>query len=146
MTKGLRPLEEGDLKDQIYQKYLELPNQVAVAKALDIPHWTVRRAMMDAPEHFRQNIVKAAALDTLLACFQLLTDRLPTIQEKDIPWLWRNMESITRIYHGIVYGMKGQTVGGTNIQNVINLGQEEAKNLRETIDSVDGEVVDNPDD
>ena len=141
----IKPLDNSKLKEQIYEKYIELRGQAKVAKALDIPEWTVRKAMAEAPPTFRTNLIKNEFLDTIETVLQTIQNRLVEIPKGDVAWLWKMVEGLIKAYHTIETGdISGKA--GAQIQNIINLSKEETKSLTETMNAVEGEVIDHSDD
>ena len=128
-------------RNLILDTYIEIPNYHKVAERLGLPRWTVWKFLAEQPSQFRFNVLQARTYDTLHGTLTAILDLLPKVQAHNVADLYRTFGALIK---GLCELEGGGVVKGPKnaMQTIVNITTDEAARLKQTMDTVEGEVVD----
>lgn len=127
--------------ERIWEIHSTHCNRQETAEQAGVSEWTVRKALAQVPLEFHHNLLKQEALETMHTIFRVVQERIPDVKQDDVAWLWRMLEGLNKVYLGSTTNAPKNT---GNLQNIF-IGGEEAARLKQTMEAVEGEVVDSSD-
>jgi hypothetical protein len=132
-----RPLQESEEDiELILETYGQCLDRTKTSELTHFTEWTVRKVLAQMPPGFELSLLRGNLIDTVhLALAKLRAAPIPWVP-KDVGVL---LEALNNLDGGGRAGVK------TAVQNIINISSDEATRLRETIDSVEGQIVDDTD-
>ena len=137
-----RPLDMSQEEiERIWEIHSVCHNRKDTAKQAGVSEWTVRKALVQVPQEFHHSVLKQEVLETMYGVLKIVQERIPDVKQDDVAWLWRILEALNRIYVG-PSTVASKSMG--NLQNIF-IGGDEAARLKQTMDAVEGEVVDHSD-
>lgn len=137
-----RPLDMSPEEiERIWEIHSVCRNRAETAKLAGVPEWTVRKALVQVPQDIHHSLLKQEVLETMYGVLKIVQERIPDVKQGDVAWLWRMLEALNRIYVG-PSTVASKSMG--NLQNIF-IGGEEAARLKQTMEAVEGEVVDHSD-
>ena len=127
--------------ERIWEIHSTCSNRQETAEKAGISVWTVRKALAQVPQEFHHSLLKQEALETMYVIMKVVQERVPNVKQDDIAWLWKLLEGLNKLYLG---SSVNAPRNAANVQNIF-VGAEEAARLKQTMDTVEGEVVDHSD-
>lgn len=122
-------------REEMRKAWVELGSEEGAAGLLHVSRWQIRQAVAEAGSEFRTSIVEAKLADLTLRAMKIARDALPKLEE------WRKVNAARDLADAFRKFVGGGEGGTRNIQQII-IGATQAQSLKETMDSVEGEVVD----
>ena len=134
-----------DDRNRILDAYIETPNQKKVAAKLNYPVWTVVRVLGEQPPSFRFGVLQTHTYETLHGTLDKIQALLSKVTaHHGFPDLYRTFGALIK---GLTELETGGAVRGPKnaMQTIVNITTDEATRLKQTMDTVEGEVVDHSD-
>lgn len=124
--------------ERIWEIQSTCANRQEAAEKAGVSVWTVRKALAQVPQDFHHNLLKQEALETMYVIMRVVQERIPKVKQDDVAWLWRLLEGLNKLYLG---SSGAASKNAANVQNIFVSGEEAAR-LQQTMDTIEGEVVD----
>jgi len=128
------PLQESaeDI-ELILETYGKCLDRKKTAELTHFTEWTVRKVLAQMPPGFESSFLRGNLVDTV-------HHALTKLRVASIPWVPKDvgvlLEALSKLDGGGRAGLK------TAVQNIINISKDEERSIRETIDSVGEELID----
>ena len=127
--------------ERIWEIHSTCSNRDETAEKAGVTIWTVRKALAQVPQEFHHSLLKQEALETMYVVLKVVQERVSKVKQDDVAWLWKLLDGLNKLYLG---SSANAPKNAGNLQNIF-IGGEEAARLKQTMDAVEGEVIDHSD-